>query len=267
LSKVNLVNSLKEADHDLELLSSSEKNLKSDSIEISTVGSIRQNIINNQVKFMSDIDIEAKNLDEEFWQFNNIDQLLNLKLMVLYVIYIGDGRLKIGYSDRKFLNRSLKHQSSSSTYKKLFFLQIFKISSKQIEKDVHTLLESRRVYHDKEKEIFKLLENEKIVDVLFIIENAIKTLDEKARIDELVEQVKVGEKALLDQKVYYLELLNASAKSLADQNLYYLKQLNEAEKKLLEQKLFYVEEIAKLNDIHSSKMCLLKDFYYQNHNK
>lgn len=104
------------------------------------------------VKFLIDlkeIDIEAERLelDNKF--------CINTNTLCLYMAYIGDGLVKIGYSSN-YLKRENKHQSSTETdYPQFRLLKTFEISSSQIEIQIHQLLERYRVSYNKQKEIYK----------------------------------------------------------------------------------------------------------------
>lgn len=104
------------------------------------------------VKFLIDlkeIDIEAERLELE----NKF--CLNTNNLCLYMAYIGDGLVKIGYSSN-YLKREHKHQSSTETeYPQFRLVKTFEISSSHIEVQIHQLLDRYRVSYNKQKEIYR----------------------------------------------------------------------------------------------------------------
>lgn len=104
------------------------------------------------IKFLmnpSQYDIEAENLELK----NDFSK--NTNNPCLYMAYIGDGLVKIGYSTH-YLKRELKHQCSSETeYPQFKILKTFEISSQSIETTIHNLLHRFRVSYNKQKEIYR----------------------------------------------------------------------------------------------------------------
>ena len=98
---------------------------------------------------LTDMDIEAEEIEMEYsWtQYTNC--------LVLYIAYIGNGMVKIGSSDSKFIEREIKHTSSESIYPQFRMLKCYKISARPIEKTIQTLLDRYRVIFGVQKEIFK----------------------------------------------------------------------------------------------------------------
>lgn len=112
-------------------------------------GSVR---LQRPVKCLTDlteIDIEAEKLEME------IDWSTFTNKCILYMAYIGNGLVKIGYSDGKFLERDLKHQSSGSEYPQWRMVKLYQISGKPIEKLIHDLIFKYKANFNKQKEIFK----------------------------------------------------------------------------------------------------------------
>ena len=111
---------------------------------------------------LDNMDIEAEILEQK------IDLTVNTNRCVLYLAYVGDGMVKIGYSDCKLLNRIDKHTSSTETnYKQFRLIKIFQISGRNIEKIVHRLLTVYREVFHREKEVYKPPENlEKFVNMV-----------------------------------------------------------------------------------------------------
>jgi hypothetical protein len=95
------------------------------------------------------IDIEAETIE-----MNNT-LCINLNKPSLYLAYIGNGLVKVGYSSN-VLNRENRHQSSSETeYPEFRLLKTFEISNSNIETTIHKLLDRFRVSYQKQKEIYK----------------------------------------------------------------------------------------------------------------
>lgn len=117
--------------------------------ELMTTGKVE---LKRPVKFLIDlkeIDIEAETID-----MNNT-LCINLNKPSLYLAYIGNGLVKVGYSSN-VLNRENRHQSSSETeYPEFRLLKTFEISNSNIETTIHKLLDRFRVSYQKQKEIYK----------------------------------------------------------------------------------------------------------------
>ena len=78
----------------------------------------RKMILNRPIKQvlqLTDIDIEAENLEIEY------DWTKWTNKCVLYIVYIGDGLIKLGFSDHKLDKREIKHQSSESHFTAVYF--------------------------------------------------------------------------------------------------------------------------------------------------
>lgn len=131
---------------------------------------------------LSDIDIEAEEmeieLEKEWSQYTND--------CVLYVSYIGNGMVKIGYSDGKIVFRDLKHQSIESEYPQWRLIKLFKISGKPIEGIVHELLMKYKANFNKQKEIFK--PNVKLIEFMEIIGQLLHDNDLKMRVYNLEKE-------------------------------------------------------------------------------
>lgn len=73
---------------------------------------------------------------------------------MIYIAYIGEGLLKIGYS-YNYIKRESKHQSCESEYPQFRIVKTLKVSGQNIETIVHNLLDRYRVNYNKQKEIYK----------------------------------------------------------------------------------------------------------------
>ena len=101
-------------------------------------------VINN-----TDIDKEAIDIEKLYnWSKNT-------NCAIIYIAYIGDGLVKIGFSDSKFDERVAKHISCESKYQQFVILHTFEVSGKPIEDILHNLLNKYRHVFDKQKEIYK----------------------------------------------------------------------------------------------------------------
>ena len=98
----------------------------------------------------SELDKEAEMLESSFkwFKFSNC--------MCLYLAYVGNGLIKLGYSDCGLLEREKKHMSSTETeYEQFRLISAFKISSKKIETLMKDLLSRYRVKFNKQFEIYQ----------------------------------------------------------------------------------------------------------------
>lgn len=95
-------------------------------------------------------DVEAETIE-----MNDTTKYSMTNTMCLYVAYIGQGLVKIGYSDCRIEERLKKHQSAESQYPQLRILKMFRISSKIIEKNVHCFLTMQNFKYNKQTEVYK----------------------------------------------------------------------------------------------------------------
>jgi hypothetical protein len=128
---------------------------------------------------LSQIDIEAEILE------TRLDLSLYTNAICLYVAYIGNGLVKIGYSDGRIENRINKHESNESEFEMFRMIKIFKISSRTIEKKLHELLSFYRVVFNKQLEIFK--PKDTLQNFIDMISNLLKENDLKFQL-ELLER-------------------------------------------------------------------------------
>lgn len=132
----------------------------------------------NQVLNLSDFDIEAEKLEQNY-TIN--EKHKHTKTIVLYMAYIGKGLIKIGYSDDLF-SRENKHTLHTSKYPQFRIIKAFKISGKEIEITIHSKLASSRVDFGKQKEVFKVQKSLEhminIIDQMLIDNDVPKKLED-----------------------------------------------------------------------------------------
>jgi hypothetical protein len=117
--------------------------------ELMTTGKVE---LKRPVKFL--IDLKEIYIEAETIEMNNT-LCINLNKPSLYLAYIGNGLVKVGYPSN-VLNRENRHQSSSETeYPEFRLLKTFEISNFNIETTIHKLLDRFRVSYQKQKEIYK----------------------------------------------------------------------------------------------------------------
>jgi prophage antirepressor-like protein len=103
----------------------------------------------SQVMNNTDIDKEAIEIEKLYnWSKNS-------NCAIIYIAYIGDGLVKIGFSDSKFDERLCKHISCESKYKQFVILETFEVSGKPVEDQIHNLLNHYRFSFERQKEIYK----------------------------------------------------------------------------------------------------------------
>ena len=153
---------------------------------------IRELMITGEVKLqrpikkiidLSQIDIEAEILEMK------LDLSLYTNTICLYVAYIGNGLVKIGYSDGRIETRINKHESCESEFEMFRMIKIFKISSRTIEKKLHELLALYRVVFNKQLEIFK--PKDSLQNFIDTISNLLKEHDLKFQL-ELLERENIN---------------------------------------------------------------------------
>lgn len=134
----------------------------------------------SQVINITDIDKEAMDLGNKFnWSKNT-------NCSVIYVIYIGEGLVKIGYSDSKFDTRVLKHTSCESKYQQFIILETFEVSGRPIEDTLHNLLNNYRHIFDKQKEIYK--PNTTLIKFIEYISQLLDDNDYKLKYNQLLKK-------------------------------------------------------------------------------
>ena len=103
----------------------------------------------SQVFNITDKDKEAIELEKLF------NWVKNTNCPIVYVAYIGEGLIKVGFSDSKFDERLAKHISCESKYQQFLVLDTFEVSGKPIEDILHNLLYKYRHTFGTQKEIYK----------------------------------------------------------------------------------------------------------------
>lgn len=153
---------------------------------------------------LTHMDVEAETLNLEYekkWASCT-------NIFVLYVAYIGKGLVKVGCSDCNLVNRVNKHQSSESEFSQFLLIGAFHISSKQVEKTVHKLLDKFNVKYNKQVEIFKpnvcltqFLEN---IQTL-LLEHDLKLQLEMARTSLMEREIQLKELEIYKLKLQVAE--------------------------------------------------------------
>ena len=146
---------------------------------------------------LSEMDIEAELLEIDY------DWTKWTNKCVLYVVYIGEGLIKLGFSDHKLDKREIKHQSSESNFKQYRMVKVLEISGKIAEDKMKDLLNIYRVKFHNQHEIFKPPST--ITNFIENIENLLRDNDlhmiitlQKKEIDELRLKVCEMEKKNLE---------------------------------------------------------------------
>jgi len=99
---------------------------------------------------LTEADVEAEALEMKY------DITHHSNRCCLYIAYIGNGMVKVGYSDCRLLRREEKHMSSDSEYPQFRLVGSFEISSRLIETHIHSLLSRWRVNYKNQKEIYRV---------------------------------------------------------------------------------------------------------------
>ena len=146
---------------------------------------------------LSEMDIEAELLEIEY------DWTKWTNKCVLYIVYIGEGLIKLGFSDHKLDKREIKHQNSESNFKQYRMVKVLEISGKIAEDKMKELLNIYRVKFHNQHEIFKPPAT--IANFIVDIENLLRDNDlhmiitlQKKEIDELRLKVCEMEKKNLE---------------------------------------------------------------------
>jgi hypothetical protein len=102
---------------------------------------------------LTEIDIEAEKLENEVKMCEYTNEL------IIYCAYIGNGLVKIGFTDSNLVKRDKKHMSSESLYPQWRMIKFFKVSGKNIEKMTHEFLKHYKVDFFNQKEVYKPVKN------------------------------------------------------------------------------------------------------------
>jgi prophage antirepressor-like protein len=143
----------------------------------------------SQVMNNTDIDKEAIDIEKIYnWSKNS-------NCAIIYIAYIGDGLVKIGFSDSKFDERLCKHISCESKYKQFVILETFEVSGKPVEDQIHNLLNHYRFIFERQKEIYK--PTSCLKNFIKNIEELINDNDYKLKYNRLLEKHNELEKKYL----------------------------------------------------------------------
>lgn len=149
---------------------------------------------------LSDLDIEAELLEIEY------DWTKWTNKCVLYMVYIGEGFIKLGFSDHKLDKRELKHQSSESNFKQYRMVKVIEISGKIAEDKMKELLNIYRVKFHNQHEIFKPVST--IAKFIENVENLLRDNDlhmiisqQQKEINELKLKLCEAEKKILETQL------------------------------------------------------------------
>jgi hypothetical protein len=123
---------------------------------------------------LTEIDIEAEKLENEVKMCEYTNEL------IIYCAYIGNGLVKIGFTDSNLVKRDKKHMSSESLYPQWRMIKFFKVSGKNIEKMTHEFLKHYKVDFFNQKEVYKPLKN--LTNFIEDIEDFLKDNDLKMTI-------------------------------------------------------------------------------------
>jgi hypothetical protein len=123
---------------------------------------------------LTEIDIEAEKLENEVKMCEYTNEL------IIYCAYIGNGLVKIGFTDSNLVKRDKKHMSSESLYPQWRMIKFFKVSGKNIEKMTHEFLKHYKVDFFNQKEVYKPVKN--LTNFIEDIEDFLKDNDLKMTI-------------------------------------------------------------------------------------
>jgi len=157
------------------------------------------NSVRSQLLGISNMDVESEKLEKDvnLVNYNN--------LSCVYVAYIGNSLIKIGFSDC-ILTRERKHMSGESMFPQFRIVKCFEVSGKPIETILHSLLDRYRHVYGKQKEIYK---TENLIEFIGIIEKILDENDLKIVVARL--RIKVLE---LENKLLKTELENRDLRSM-----------------------------------------------------
>jgi prophage antirepressor-like protein len=140
---------------------------------------------------LSEMDIEAELLEIEY------DWTKWTNKCVLYIVYIGEGLIKLGFSDHKLDKREIKHQSSESNFKQYRMVKVLEISGKIAEDKMKELLNIYRVKFHNQHEIFKPIGT---------IENFIENVENLLRDNDLHMIISKQQQEILELKLKLSEM-------------------------------------------------------------
>jgi hypothetical protein len=140
---------------------------------------------------LTEIDIEAEIISL------NYDWSLYTNDCVLYIAYIGQGYIKLGFSDCRIIERELKHTGCESQFEQFRMLKVFVISGKEVEDKMKKLLKIYNVIFNKQTEIYKPPGT--LAQFIQIIETLLRDNDLKMSLE-------LATKEIMELKLKYSEL-------------------------------------------------------------
>ena len=117
--------------------------------ELFTTGQVKLQRPMRQLLTLSEIDIEAEELEMKF------DMSLYSNKTVIYLAYIGKNLVKLGFSDKRLCKREEKHTSCESQFEQFRIIKAFEVSGQPIEKLLKDLLHVYNVKFHFQCEIYK----------------------------------------------------------------------------------------------------------------
>lgn len=139
----------------------------------------------------TDLDKEAEELENKFewFKFTNHN--------VIYLSYIGDGLIKLGFSDCGLTKREKKHMSSTETeFDQFRIISAFKISSGKIETMIKDLLVRYKVKFNKQTEIYKPVGN--LGEFIEMIETLLVDNDLRYQLDIAKQEIEIKNALILE---------------------------------------------------------------------
>ena len=106
---------------------------------------------------------------------------------VLYLAYIGDGLIKLGYSDCGLVDREKKHMSSGNEFDQFRMIAAFNISSRKMETIIKDLLTRYRIKYNKQYEIYK--PENTLDNFCKMVESLLKDNDLKYQNELLIKEI------------------------------------------------------------------------------
>jgi prophage antirepressor-like protein len=135
----------------------------------------------SQVINLSNYDKEALEIEKSF------NFCANTNCPLIYIAYIGNGLLKIGFTDCKFKERLSKHLSTESEYQQFLVLTCYEVSGKNMEETLHNFLDKYRYSFKNQKEIYK--PSSTIADFVLDIQQFLEENDFKLKCSKLEKEI------------------------------------------------------------------------------
>lgn len=156
-----------------------------------STGSVKLERPVKSLSTLTEIDIEAEKLENEV----KISEYTNE--LVIYCAYIGNGLVKIGFTDSNLVKRDKKHMSSESLYPQWRMIKFFKVSGKNIEKMVHDFLKNYKVDFFNQKEVYRPVKN---------LSNFIEDIDDFLKDNDLKMTIKMLQKENTELRLENMQL-------------------------------------------------------------